>query len=807
MPLPRLVSGLLLVCATAAAQTPPPLPTQQPTGHSGLYPNTNTQWVTAASTPAAAITDTSTITPGQLIFYREMTWDATTSSWTPKGTGAWTQFISQGVRYQPTPLGLAGGAAGSPMGDLYYVGGPTGGNLWPNQYYEPIWQRDLGVNGYIRQLGANNIAVYNLFNTPSQTVETLSAAPNSPFVQPASGLIPTSTLLVDSLTPGRTGTAPVAGAQTLPEYPVTGSSATRSKNWAIDYTVYGPLRYQNTGPNEQYPPNPGFFPSGFYVKSNGVDTATPVKQPPPHYYHFNHDRFLDICWNCGLLDPTAANPSGPFVQTPNPVYVWLALGVGTEAFPRTGTTDASSPNYYPYWQDYYNSLAAWMAQSYGQHPAVIGFIITNETNNGNDGSYEYYNFINQLNATLKQYAPGKLTMVSFQDDLGSLTTKVNVPAPTKEHPHKTIAKYPFEIYQPDIYGWNLYSAPNASTDIIQLFSGNGGITVSGYLKPIIISEIGVPATMRYRSVTGVANSGNGEPYFAVPNGYADTYAKGSGVTRGLYTTTSVNPNGYVLGRSNPGILSMTTAQWTAFQKNGAADPTYGSYYASGLVVGLSDAAKGANPYQFLEEASSNTWQNLGFSTALTPVSTLFDQVTQQTLANADGAGTAVILWSWLNALNSFSVPTNGAAASGTNLLSGYMVFEFSDEWDKWTDATSSQATVQLAAGVQDFADKSITGWASPSLPISGGGFNTINLNTTWDEEWFGLMSCRSTGRSSTDPAITQYGWLNGGADTLTPRLTYYVVQSLFTGAVTPVTAPASLTTTAAKNARKPATAR
>ncbi len=31
-------------------------------------------------------------------------------------------FVFKGVRYQPTPLDINGGAAGSPMGDFYYIG-------------------------------------------------------------------------------------------------------------------------------------------------------------------------------------------------------------------------------------------------------------------------------------------------------------------------------------------------------------------------------------------------------------------------------------------------------------------------------------------------------------------------------------------------------------------------------------------------------------------------------------------------------------------------------------------------------------
>lgn len=146
-------------------------------------------------------------------------------------------------------------------------------------------------------------------------------------------------------------------------------------------------------------------------------------------------------------------------------------------------------------------------------------------------------------------------------------------------------------------------------------------------------------------------------------------------------------------------------------------------------------------YQFLEAVEpSPVWQSLDFSADLDDLVTLYDAITQNpSLADAAGAGTATILWTWLNALGTtLQVPNDGSKATGNKLLSGYMVFEYTDEWDKWTDATSDTATVELAAGVQDFSDKSITGWASPSLTTTPPASQPISLNTTWDEEWFGL---------------------------------------------------------------------
>lgn len=686
-----------------------------------------------------------------MIFHRELEWTGS-NTWVPSGTGEWKQFISKGVRYQPTPLGLPGGQAGSPMGDLYYVGAQAN-QAWPNAYYEPIWHRDLGTNGYIRQLGANNIAIYNLFLTPSHTMEAVSGIS---FVQPASGVIPTTTLIANNPytnQPFSRAALPAPGPCTLPQYP---PDSPVTNNWvAIDFSVQGPLRYNNTAPGAEWPPS-AVFPEGFFL-TNGV----PVKQPPPHYYHFNHDRFLDICWNGGMLEGTSG---GQFTMKLDPVYVWLAIGVSTTAFPKTGSNDPQSPSYYKYWQDYYNNLAAWMAQAYGQHPAVVGFIITNETNDGNDGSYEYFHYLNAIHRTIKKHAPDKLTMVGFQDDPNSLTKKVKDPSTGQE-------VLPTTIYEPDVIGWNLYGAPTANTDIVQLYNGTNPPT-----QPVILSEIGVPASTRYSTVPGVTNT-NGSPYLLVPNGYyiPTNDPPATPATNAIYTgTLSGNPNGYLLGTNNPHVIVMSAAEWSRFQDNGKNDRRYGKYYHSGLVVGVRTTS--SPHFHFLENPSTEVWHHLNSRPELLPLMRTFSKAPYN---RSPGAGTAVILWSWLQGATNLNVGQPGG------VFSGYMVFEYTDEWDKWNDAGISNDRITVAAGVQDFSAKSIVPWTA----TFDGGEDPITLHTTWDEEWFGLMTCQSTNRASTSQPISSYGWLNDGPDQLQPRMTYYAVQQIMRGTNVPVTPP------------------
>ncbi len=114
-------------------------------------------------------------------------------------------------------------------------------------------------------------------------------------------------------------------------------------------------------------------------------------------------------------------------------------------------------------------------------------------------------------------------------------------------------------------------------------------------------------------------------------------------------------------------------------------------------------------------------------------------------------------------------PHSTLATTGGGLLSGGYLFEFQDEW--WKEAQrrpetwSSHDTTTL---------KSKFPFGEPG----SGGFSSY-----WDEEWFGLMSVAANpGRRPDDPVLTAddgAGWLNGGADVLTPRAGFYALQAAF----------------------------
>jgi hypothetical protein len=476
------------------------LPPQQPIGHSGLYPTTNSRW---------------SVENG--IIYVRLVQNGV--------VGNRVQFISKGVRYQPTPINIDASAAGSPMGDFFYIGARPDAERDAEKtvcFFEPIWLRDVGPNGLIRQLGANNIGVYGTYNVPPFTMSQADG-----------------------------------GGQVVP-------SAAPSTN--VNWAALGPIRYVSAGGKEY----PTYMPQG-----------ASKKQAPPYWYHYCHDRFLDICWNGG----------------DNPIYVWLGLGVSADVC--FSSNPATADGYqYTQVQQYFLKSAQWLAMSYGHHPAVAGFYVTNETNQpGNSGTYpylEYWDFLNKVHSVLKVGAPDKLTIASMQDDVSTLTTQlqrykstpvIGQPPPATELLYVDKAgkitpintgkpAYATDAYQLDLWGWNLYAAANDATPIIQQLKS---MKAAGYTTPFILTEIGVPQAMRFGKVKGVPNGpqGGNDPYFVNPNGW---FAKWDPTSSKL-TVELWNPSKR-LGQESLPVVTTTRAERTApnfFTKNP-------HYNAGGLVA-------------------------------------------------------------------------------------------------------------------------------------------------------------------------------------------------------------------------------
>lgn len=663
------------------ATPPPTTPTPPAIGYSGLYPDADTAW---------------SIVNGQVMVAQVTSGTA--------GTPA--PFVFKGVRYQPTPIDINGGAAGTPMGDFYYAGMQgTGSDATPMLSYLPIWTRDVGPEGLIRQLGANNIGVYGSFPVPPFTMSNSD------------------------------------GSGTV----VSSAASSNQINW----TALGPMQYQGTTPSA--------LPAGA-----GAEQAA---AGAPYWYHFCHDTFLDMCWNGGV----------------DPIYVFLSVGVSTGAFYSSNPAPADGYQYTQI-QQYYLDVATWLGQSYGHHPALAGFYITNETNQpGSSGTYvyrEYWDFLNAVGTALKAGAPNKLTLAAMQDNIATLQTPlvqyVTPPVPQADPPacptealyvdsqgkltttaSGNRAAYAADVYALDLWGWNLYAAANDSTPIIQYLQGNAGDFPA--IGPVVLSEIGVPQAMRFTEVAGVGfgSLGQNDPYVVNPNGEQAIWdAKTSKLTVSSYIP------GIKLGQESMAVLTTSSADRTSssfFTDNP-------DYNAGGLIVYESDTTD-YWLFQGVPGAASPSWVQLD----TTVYGALLDGLRTASPAPA-AAGPALALYAYLQAAASYQVGSE-SVSSANQLLQGVQVFEYSDEWYKWIDPSiSSGATAQTASGVHDFRDTKISPW----------GPADAQFNTTWEEEWFGLCSVLPNGRSSTDPAFDQWGWLSGnGADLLTPRASFAVVKQFF----------------------------
>jgi hypothetical protein len=113
------------------------------------------------------------------------------------------------------------------------------------------------------------------------------------------------------------------------------------------------------------------------------------------FQHATHTPFLDRLWNGGK----------------RPIYMWIGIGLEKSLVnPNTPAKDREEL------KQFYRYTAKWLAKKYGDHPAVIGFVIGNELGGRNLTSKSlFWETINDLHEVGTASAPKKLTMVTFHD--------------------------------------------------------------------------------------------------------------------------------------------------------------------------------------------------------------------------------------------------------------------------------------------------------------------------------------------------------------------------------------------------------
>jgi len=185
--------------------------------------------------------------------------------------------------------------------------------------------------------------------------------------------------------------------------------------------------------------------------------------------------FVEINGTIYVLDETSTQPG---LQNPN------------ETAPQRRKFDANA----------YKALAT----KYANHPAISGWIVTNELNlPQNRRNPAFWAFINDLAGELKQIAPKKLTMIATIDDAYEAL--------------KFVKNNGIDISNLDIWGVNSYRGrvnPEAQNNFDNLFSAFRDLTSKAPM-PLVVSEFGPSSTTR----PSIA------PFIPVPPGFGDLAQK------------------------------------------------------------------------------------------------------------------------------------------------------------------------------------------------------------------------------------------------------------------------------------------
>jgi hypothetical protein len=183
--------------------------------------------------------------------------------------------------------------------------------------------------------------------------------------------------------------------------------------------------------------------------------------------HPTHKPFLDKLWNHGE----------------NPIYVWIGLSVPLDLVD-PNVSEARKSNL----RQFYRYTAKWLAKKYGDHPAVMGFVIGNEIDTpGTTTTSEFWETLNDLNALVKASAPDKLTAFTFHDT-GDYNRKIVG--------GKFDGKRGPDVYELDVYGFNPYTNPELPGGLFTKFKDN---VVAKNPKPLFYGEFGVPADTHKQS--------------------------------------------------------------------------------------------------------------------------------------------------------------------------------------------------------------------------------------------------------------------------------------------------------------------
>ncbi len=206
-----------------------------------------------------------------------------------------------------------------------------------------------------------------------------------------------------------------------------------------------------------------WMPSDNLATLAGFTQESPLSVDPwGNTVDYNHLPFLDACHAAG---------------------VYVVLGIALDGGNTFNYANATIREAY---QNFYLQTAEKLAKRYGEHPAVIGFSLSNEQNqpgpanaptSGRNADPRTWAYYQQLADVVRQHAPNKLITIAFQDDAELYNGSITINGEPLE---KVISNLV------DVWGLNIYAGMSGDLSRFQQFVIN-----PGFARPLWITEWGV----------------------------------------------------------------------------------------------------------------------------------------------------------------------------------------------------------------------------------------------------------------------------------------------------------------------------
>jgi len=234
--------------------------------------------------------------------------------------------------------------------------------------------------------------------------------------------------------------------------------------------------------------------------------------------------------------------------------LYVLIGVALDAGNIFSNPDPSKAKNY---KDYYKWVCKELAARYGDHPAVMGFVLGNEMNNPTRlQSSDYWNINAEFVQEIRAGAPHKLVVQAMQNDTDLFTYNIT----EKKGKTKSLLEVYSGLY--DLWAVNVFDG-NSFDTFLSRFKKQ--VAETDYILPMLFTEYGVPAGKNNNDNTKVVELPHkakvvgtylsslyvsmttstalayccGGSYFE----YCDEWWKGNGAGNCDHTTPSNNPSG------------------------------------------------------------------------------------------------------------------------------------------------------------------------------------------------------------------------------------------------------------------------